>query len=770
MNPPLERNPASLNAPQWGVAVFALLLIGIVWLFTFIQLRDSREQALAMQSTALVNLSFIVAENLEQVLDRAKTLRILVQGFQQDAQLRVNSDMSAVILSDPVFNRLSLYDDLGHLRYSTSPGTLTYLESEWRYPDARGSGDLWVLPRSAWQHPWSMPLLMPYTADTGSQHSFLLLELDLGYLLRLYQNLDLGAQASIHILTSTGDELSQVDQSGLVMAKGNFDNSVILRTRLRHGQLTALDRERGQPFASFFYHLESFPFVVVVRQAESEILAPYREQRSIYIFTVLMLSLVVLIGLGWLLWMMHGRETHLRALQHSEQRSQALLERLQREHRKTLEAASRDALTGLYNRRLFLELAHSHLLGAKRQGRFAAVVFIDLDRFKSINDTLGHKVGDQLLQSVSRRLNNTLRESDIISRFGGDEFVLMLTGVRRREDIEHRAGELVSALSAPYDELQGSGLSTSPSIGIALSPQDGMEIDTLVKHADIAMYTAKRAGRGRYAFFDAALNHQELNAADLEQQLPGVLEQQLRIHLQPRLSLPGYQLCGFEALVRWDHPEFGLLPPSQLLPLTESLGLMPALTRQVLEQACEQLMQWLAEQVPMVPVALNVSLSMLNGPELSRQLKAAIERYEIDPAWLELEVNERDLKQLGAEHLGQLHELREFGIGLTLDDFGSSGLDPEEIRRLPFSRIKLDRSFIRDIRNSFDDNVLLSATISVAQRLGLKVAAKGVETPDQLVYLKLAGCDEVQGHLFSRALNAEEVQQYRQQPEQELVV
>ncbi len=770
MSPPLERNPVSLTTPQLGVALFALLMIGAVWLFTAFQLRDSREQALSRQGTALANLSFIVAENLEQVLDRAKTLRVLVDDIQQREQPEIGTEMASLILSDPVFNRLSLYDSRGLLSYNTSPSSLLHLEPEWQLAPAQGSADLWVLPRNAWQHPWSMPLLLPDVPVRGGGSRFLLLELDLGYLLRLYQSLDLGAQASIHILTTSGEELAQVDQSGLVIANGRFDNGVVLDSRLHHGRFNARDLKTGQTFFSFFHRLESFSFVVVVRQAESEILAPYREQRSEYIFTVLLLSLVVLIGLAWLLWMMHGREAHLRALEHSEQRNQTLLDRLQQEHRQTLEAASRDALTGLYNRRLFLELAHSHLLGAKRQGRFAAVFFIDLDRFKAINDTLGHKVGDQLLQAVAERLTLSLRESDIISRFGGDEFVLMLTGVKRREDIELKAGELVEALAAPYAQLQDSGLSTSPSIGIALSPQDGMEIETLVKHADMAMYTAKRAGRGRYAFFDTALNSQDLDAASLAQQLPEGLEQQLCIHLQPRLSLPDYRVTGFEALVRWDHPEFGLLPPSQLLPLAESQKLMPALARQVLCQVCEQLQQWRVDGLPVVPVAVNLSLSQLQAAELGERLQIILQRYHIDPSWIELEINERDLPQLGAEQFKVLRQLHQVGVGLTIDDFGSSGLDPERIRRLPFSRIKLDRSFIRDIRNSYDDNILLSATISLAQRLGVKVAAKGVETPDQLVYLKLAGCDEVQGHLFSRAMNAEEAHQYRHQPEQELAV
>jgi diguanylate cyclase (GGDEF)-like protein len=231
--------------------------------------------------------------------------------------------------------------------------------------------------------------------------------------------------------------------------------------------------------------------------ATSDIMQNYRDQRDLYLATVLGLTLIAVSGLGWLLWTLRRRDEYLQALQRSETRNLKLLNSLRNEHQHILEAASRDHLTGLYNRRLFMELAHSHLPRSKRQGRFAAVCFIDLDRFKLINDTLGHKVGDLLLQEVARRLDEGVRESDIVSRFGGDEFVVMLTEVRRQEDVEVCVRHLVDTLSAPYADLESHGLSTSPSIGVAVSPRDGVDIETLVKHADMAMYRAKRSGRGQ---------------------------------------------------------------------------------------------------------------------------------------------------------------------------------------------------------------------------------------------------------------------------------
>lgn len=768
MSPPLERDPVSLTSLQGGVALFALLLLLAVWLFTAYQLNASREQILDSHATALNNLSYIVAENLDQLLDRARTLRLLVDNQPELLQSGRSSDMAALMLSDPVFNRLGLYDRSGRLRYSTSPGGLVRLESAWMQPQVNAEQrGLWALPSEAQHQVWSLPLLLPPSKQANEVCCHLLLELDLGYLLNLYQHLELGDQASIQILTERGEELAKVERGGLVQGGERFDNSVILRSRLNQGRFSAVELDTGQPFLSLFQQLDNFPFVVVVRQAEQEVLAQYRGQRAEYILTVMLLSIVVLIGLAWLLWMMHVRETHMHELERSEQRNQRLLYKLSLEHQQTLEAASRDHLTGLYNRRLFLELAGSHLLGTKRQGRFAAICFIDLDRFKAINDTLGHKVGDQLLQAVAARLTTALRESDIISRFGGDEFVLMLTGVKRREDIEHKVGCLVDELSAPYAELGGSGLTTSPSIGVAVSPRDGLGIETLVKHADMAMYKAKKAGRGQYAFFDTALSVQEADEASLARVLPGVMDTQIGVYLQPRQCLPDYATTGFEALVRWESPEFGLLPPARLLPLAQSLGLMPALTRQVMTQVCEQLQQWREMGCVLLPIAINLSVFELQWPDLVQELRTLLKHHDLAPHWLELEVREQDLEQLQGEQLQHLNALADLGVGLTLDDFGSRGLGLEQMYRLPFSRIKLDPSFIRDIHNRYDDNVLLSATISVAKRHGLRVAAKVVETPDQLVYLKLAGCDEVQGHLFSRALSAEELRQYRQHPEQD---
>lgn len=488
----------------------------------------------------------------------------------------------------------------------------------------------------------------------------------------------------------------------------------------------------------------------------------YHEQRDLYLATVLGLTLIAVSGLGWLLWTLHRRDEYLRALQRSEKRNLKLLNSLRNEHQHILEAASRDHLTGLYNRRLFMELAHSHLLGSKRQGRFAAVCFIDLDRFKLINDTLGHKVGDLLLQEVARRLDTGVRESDIVSRFGGDEFVVMLTEVRRHEDVETCVRHLVETLSAPYADLESHGLSTSPSIGVAISPRDGVDIETLVKHADMAMYHAKRSGRGQYAFYDPRQGSEPGSKPDLSLLSPQALQHQLCVHYQPCISLRGYVTTGFEALVRWDCPGHGLIEPDGFLDVAKARGLMPELGCRVLEQVMQQLSQWQEQGLELLPVSVNLGLAQLQNPELVDWVRERLNHYRIAPGLIQIEINDQFLDQLGAIEIRLLEALYGIGLELVIDDFGCSeiGLERDRLERVHFSRIKIERSFIQSIRNSYDDNVILTSIAAVARRKGMQVAAKGVETPDQLVCLKLSGCDEVQGFFFSRALSAEEVGRY----------
>lgn len=772
LSPPLERNLIALSSLQGILIALAMLVILATWLFAGYQLSQAREQVLDSQATTLRNLAQVVAENINQVLDRTPALEILTRQQLLEGRETGEDSLATLVASDPAFKRIMLYTRSGLELASTSPGTLPQLREDWRESlEYQQSWPVQVLPIEHSGEFWSVPLVIPVSVAQQPEGCLLVLDMDLGYLLNLYQKLELGRETSIHVLTAQGEELLRAERGGLVTGPSAFDNQVMLSSRLPQGSTRDRHAQDRQQYLGYFLKLEMAPLIVTVRQSEPEALAAYYRQRDTYLYSVVVMTLIAIGGLLWLLWMMHVREAQMQALQLSEQRNQKLLNRLRREHQNTLKAASRDHLTGLYNRRLFVELAHSHLLGSKRQGRFAAVCFIDLDRFKAINDTLGHKVGDNLLQEVARRLTDNLRESDIISRFGGDEFVVMLTAVKQQEDVEHKAQHLVNVLAAPYPELEAAGLGTSPSIGVAISPRDGLDIETLIKHADMAMYRAKHAGRGQYRLFDSQQADVVVSDEELCQRLPQALRQgEFKVHYQPRLRLRGYETAGFEALLRWDSPVCGLLLPDTFLPLVEQQGLMSELGYQVFQQVTRQLAAWRALGLNPLPISVNLHRSQLTDPAFAGQIRQLLEQHQLDVGWLELEIADQDLPYLGEMALEQLRCIQQLGVELVMDDFGSSEEGLERASRLPFGSIKLSRTLIQHIRNSYDDNVLLSATISVAKKLKRRVVAKGVETPDQLVYLKLAGCDEAQGFLFSRALNTDETEDYLMHPNREVLL
>lgn len=766
MSPPLERDAITISSLQGVLIALAMLVILGTWIFAGYQLSESRQKAIEEHQTVLKNLSLVVAENINQVLDRTEALKTLIRLQLLKGELPATSPLAPLMATDPVFNRMTLYTRQGQVLNSTSSVILPELQEGWR--DSLRLQQDWpvkILPSEALGKSWSVPLVLPINATNKPECCWLVLEMDLGYLLNLYQNLELGRETSVHVLTAQGAELVRAERGGLVAGDSAFDNTVMLRSRLQQGTTRDHHPPSQRDYLGHFVKLDQAPLVVAVRQSEVEALGFYFQQRHKFLISVLIITLIAAGGLIWLLRMMHIREVQLRELQLSEQRNTKLLHRLRREHEDTLQAASRDHLTGLYNRRLFIELAHSHLARSKRHGRYAAVCFIDLDRFKAINDTLGHKVGDNLLQEVAQRLTGSLRESDIISRFGGDEFVVMLTAVKQQTEVEHKAQQLVDILAAPYPELEAGGLGTSPSIGVAIAPRDGMDIETLIKHADAAMYRAKKGGRGQYRLFDSQFAEHEVSAEELQKLIPDAIERgEFRLHFQPRLTLRGYETRGFEALVRWEPSGQGEVMPNVCLPLVEQLKLMPALGYKLLEQIAHQFNQWEQMGLELLPVSMNLSRSQIQDTSLPGHIRKLIDRYQLKPGWLELELGGQDLKHLDTQSLERLRQINEMGVSLVMDDFGASEEGLERVSWLPFSCIKLHPALIQQIRNSFDDNVLLSATISVARKLRLSIVAKGVETPDQLVFLKLSGCDEAQGFLFSRAMPAAGVEEYLRNP------
>lgn len=410
-----------------------------------------------------------------------------------------------------------------------------------------------------------------------------------------------------------------------------------------------------------------------------------------------------------------------------------------------------DSLTGLSNRfSLNSRLAQS-LLEARREERQLAVLLIDLDRFKVINDSLGHHVGDLLLVETASRLGKVVRGSDIVARLGGDEFVVVLTKLTDPADAGQVATKMLQMLGAPY-QLEGKELHSTPSIGISIFPTNGDDSDVLMKYADAAMYSAKEHGRNNFKFFSASMTEAASERMELERDLRHALQVgQFELHYQPKVCpRNNYVVRGVEALVRWRHPERGLIPPLKFITIAEETGVIEALGLWVLEEACRQLTAWKAEGFGGLSMAVNLSAHQLRSADLVASVGAIVEQYALKEGELELEVTESTAMTNPEWAIGQLKALRNLGVELAIDDFGTGYSSLAYLKLLPIHTLKLDRAFVRDIETDENDAAISAATIALAHSLGLKVVAEGIETEGQSRFLREHGCDLLQGYLYGK--------------------
>jgi diguanylate cyclase (GGDEF)-like protein/PAS domain S-box-containing protein len=410
--------------------------------------------------------------------------------------------------------------------------------------------------------------------------------------------------------------------------------------------------------------------------------------------------------------------------------------------------AYHDALTGLPNRRLFQDRLSVAVAQAHRNSQRLAVLFLDLDRFKPVNDSLGHAAGDRLIQEVAERLRTCLREGDTVARLGGDEFTLLLPGVSQVVDAARVAEKVLDALRVPF-LIEGRELSSTASIGISLYPEDGRDADTLVKSADAAMYRAKQQGRDNYQLCAPALNATALERLALESSLRHAVGQdELVLHYQPVLDIATGRVQAMEALLRWRHPELGLVPPGDFIPLAEMTGLVIAFSPWVLRTACAQARAWQDAGHADLAVAVNLSARQFQHPDLPSQVKRALEESKLDAACLELEVSETSAMQAPESSTQTLRALKALGVRIAIDDFGTGSSSLSYLRRFPIDALKIDRSFTAEITPDPDDAAVANSVIALAHTLKLRVVAEGVETDDQLAFLSSRRCDQAQGFLF----------------------
>jgi diguanylate cyclase (GGDEF)-like protein/PAS domain S-box-containing protein len=419
-----------------------------------------------------------------------------------------------------------------------------------------------------------------------------------------------------------------------------------------------------------------------------------------------------------------------------------------------LHLAEHDALTDLPNRLLLNDRLARSIALARRYGRRLAVLFLDCDRFKHINDTLGHAIGDQVLRSVAKRLSTCVRESDTVSRHGGDEFLVLLSELDHPEDAEAIAQKIVTSIAEPH-LIAGHELQLTASVGIALYPEDGQDAQSLIMRADTAMYYAKNTGRNRVGFYRPDMEAPAIKRSSIESELRSALDKnELELFYQPTIDLETGVISGAEALMRWRHPERGIIPPDQFIPAAEASGLIVPMGRWALREACRQAKAWQDAGLPAIPIAVNVSALQFRTAGFLDDIKRFLAETALASQYLELELTESALMVDTASTTSLLEVLKQSGIMLKVDDFGTGPSSLSYLQRCPVDVLKIDQSFVADIDPKFQSAPLVRAVIAMGKSLGCRVVAEGVETRQQFAYLRAENCDEGQGYHFSPPVNA----------------
>jgi diguanylate cyclase (GGDEF)-like protein/PAS domain S-box-containing protein len=418
-----------------------------------------------------------------------------------------------------------------------------------------------------------------------------------------------------------------------------------------------------------------------------------------------------------------------------------------------------DHLTNLPNRAVFMDRLDQALVRVRthRSERSLAVLILDLDRFKLVNETFGHAAGDRMLLAVAERLSGALRDGDTVARLGGDEFAMLLPEIAKVSDTALVVGKIFSALKAPF-VIDSHELFVSASIGISVAPDDGDESGTLLKHADAAMYRAKDQGRNTYQLYSPAMNVSQLERLSLESSLRHALDRdEFTVYYQPQVELQTGLVVGMEALVRWRHPEWGLVSPARFIPVAEETGLIVSIGERVLSQACAQNRRWQEQGLAPFCMSVNLSARQFQQPDLKNMVARVLRESRLDPKWLDLELTESLLMSEADRTVSTLNALHSMGVGLALDDFGTGYSSLSYLKRYPIDTIKIDQSFVRHITTDSDDAAIAIAIIAMAHSLKLTVVAEGVETEEQRSFMVQHRCDAIQGYLLSAPLPADDV-------------
>lgn len=555
------------------------------------------------------------------------------------------------------------------------------------------------------------------------------------YMQSLFESLNLGSNGSIALYDAEMRLIARHPIDPEQIGKSYALTQIIdaLRAGQVHGTYSVVSRVDGIQREYTFRKLEGLPFVVLVGKAPQDFMADWTRKAILYGISMLAMTLE-LAGFIW------------------------LMRKLSRDRISYL--VTHDSLTDLPNHLLLDEQLPPESGTGRPDVSSLALLAIDLDHFKNINDTLGHEIGDGLLRGVADRLRASLRDTDTITRQGGDEFVVLLKGVAGVDVVAQRVGTLLDILARPFF-IEGHELVTTASIGIALYPEDGTDLGSLLKNSDTALYQAKGAGRNTYRFFAAEMNTRLAERLAIENGLRKALPRnELVLHYQPQFVTATRKLVGFEALVRWNNPEQGLVPPGRFISIAEETGLIIPIGEWVLREACRQNKAWQDSGLPPVVMAVNLSAVQFRQRDLAALVESVLTDTGLQACWLELEVTESVLMHDIDHVIVILHELKALGVQLSIDDFGTGYSSLSYLKRFPIDKIKIDQSFVRDVEASSDDAAIVQAVIAIANKMGMRAIAEGVETGGNLERLHAFGCDEVQGFLFSPAVPPERAESF----------
>jgi diguanylate cyclase (GGDEF)-like protein len=601
---------------------------------------------------------------------------------------------------------------------------------------------------------WSIQFSRRVRKSDGSFGGVIVLSVDPNFIAQFYETVDLGAQGSIVLR----------NRNRVVLAARGVLGNAVGRQVSRPAFNAAI---AGEPTGHYWsggpndgvnrlvaYRVSNrFPLIFTVGRSERDIFSASLRNRVLYIAVAGIITVLVLLAMGFGIHHQLKLDRVRDNLRRSEAQARERAHKLELQSREIVHIAHHDILTGLANR----VLLHSHIdqafARARRHRESFAILCVDLDRFKIANDTLGHQAGDVLLQQVAARLRHCVREVDTVARVGGDEFVVLQANVARADEAAPLAARILQSLSALYD-IDGNPVAISASIGIAMAPADGATTDKLLSHADLALYRAKGKGRNAFCFFDMEMAEVALNRSALEVELRDALARdEFELWYQPWVNITSGQIGGCEALLRWRHPVRGLLGPMDFIPIAEETGLIGRLGHWVLRRACRDAAGW----PPDIKLAVNLSAAQFIGGNLYETVLDVLAESGLAANRLELEITETLIIEDYDGTREALSRLRRHGISIALDDFGTGYSSLTHLRLLLFNRIKIDKSFIAEMTTRTDCVAIVSAVIALGYSLGVSITAEGVETAEQLLMLRAAGCTEVQGYLFSRPKPASEI-------------